>query len=108
MSNILENEEILDELMTSDFNDNLKPDQWKSYLFNFRKYYKTLYSRYKRVSDNLEIKERESLETINRMVKTTDQLKSKILDLEYDNLVNAQKRRLTFKERFTGWINNDI
>ncbi len=108
MSNILEDEEILDELMTSDFHDELKSNQWRSYIFNFRKYYKSLYSKYKRLSEDVDINERESLQKVNGLVRTIDQLKLKVHDLELDNLSLKQKRRLSLKERFTGWINNDI
>jgi hypothetical protein len=108
MSSILENEEVLDELMTSDFHEDLKPDQWRSYIMNFRKYYKLMYSKYKRLSEDVEVKDREQSMEVNMLIRTIDEMRLKVHDLEHDNLTLGQKRRLTFKERFTGWINNDI
>lgn len=99
----LKDDEILDFLMTSDFEGDYKPDELKYLLFKSRYFYRLLHGRHENIKgDNIvKIKELE------------DECKSK--DIQYENVLveNAElknqidglkNRKLTMKERFSGKI----
>lgn len=99
----LNDKEILDFLMTSDFEEDFKPEELKYFLVKYRYFYRLLYGKYKISKDDVEML------TIN-IEKT---LKDK--DIEVNNfkeltrisekaLISLRSRKLTLKERFTGKI----
>jgi len=96
MSNLSE-AEILDYLMTSDFNEGLTKEECRFLLLKFRYYYRVIFSQkdsQKWVIDtnNQQISELTSeIETINRKLK----------ELE-EKLKNEENRQLTWKERIKG------
>ena len=98
-------EKILDYLMSSDYEENLSPEDLKFLLFKFKYYYRIVSGR----TNNL-VAEREQV--INQLILSIEQkeieLKNLIqqnysIKLEYDMLIN---KKLTLKERFFGKIQN--
>jgi len=103
----LSDENILDFLMTSDLNDEYKPEELKFLILKFRYFYRILngqFDRYKDVSDydknqlNNDIK-----------LKSNHILKLESEKTELENLINSLKNKnLSFKERFKGKISWEI
>ena len=102
----LDNEEILDFLMTSDFEGDYKPDELKYLLVKWRYFYRLLNGRYELLTNekngeslklNDEISSKDN--KINFLLSENADLKNKI-----DLLSN---RDLTWKERIKGKIIKD-
>jgi hypothetical protein len=99
----LKDEEILDFLMTSEFEGDYSPDELKYLLVKWRYFYRLLHGQLERVRDDREGDARQLLSEIESLkVQLTQSLK-KTANLEDD--VNLMKmRKLTLKERLTGKI----
>ena len=99
----LKDDEIMDFLMTSEFEDAYKPEELKYLLFKWRYFYRLLHGRHELVkSDNeLEIKNlKEEKEAIEDKVQG---MQTEIANKE--NIINSlQNRKLSWKERFSGKI----
>jgi len=99
----LNDEEILDLLMTSEFENNLSPVEFKFLLKKWRYFYRLLHGRLDRTRDDLEYK-------IKTIKEESDVVKSSNYNLlvesaQKDDLINQMKnRKLTWKERWTGKI----
>ena len=99
----LSDKDILDYLMTSEFNEGLTPDEFKFLLLRFRYHYRVIYG----INQNLRVELdglKSSLgekEIITR--KEIDNLNTEIWRSEkkYNQLIN---RKLTWKERIKGKI----
>jgi hypothetical protein len=102
--NKLNDEDFLDFLMTSDFKEIYKSDDYISMLNKFRYFYKLLYNRYnlykidnekilKKLDNELKILKEELF--ITQVEKT---------DLQNVVDINLKERKLTWKERFNGKI----
>ena len=98
-------EKILDYLMSSDYEENLSPEDLKFLLFKFKYYYRIVSGR----TNNL-VAEREQV--INQLILSIEQKEIELkhliqqnnsIKLEYDMLIN---KKLTLKERFFGKIQN--
>ncbi len=99
----LTDDEILNFLMTSDFEGDFKPEELKYLLLKWRSFYRILHGRSERVKENFEseLKIQKDLLEVEK-VKFTNAL-IKIADKE--NLINSMKnRKLTLKERISGKI----
>ena len=99
----LKDEEILDFLMTSDFEEEYKPSEFKYLLLKWRNFYRILYSR----MDLNRINSEGDMRVIGEL---TDGLKNQITELQKnvanrDDIIHSMKnRKLTFKERLSGKI----
>ncbi len=99
----LKDDEILDFLMTSDFEDDYSPSELKYLLIKWRYFYRLLHgqSDQKLIQFESEIKKlKESVEQSKiDAIKYQNQIASK------QNIIDSLKNRdLTLKERFTGKI----
>lgn len=96
-----ENDEILEYLMTSDFNEELNKSELKALLIKFREFYRYMYS----VKDNRVIDRDFKIKTFKEEITF---MKEKIIKLKFEkseleNERNLLKRRkLTFMERIRG------
>mgnify|MGYP003341479366 CR=1 FL=1 len=101
----LSDKDILDYLMTSDFQEGLKPSEFQFLLKKFRYFYKISRGKNENLKTELEakskkIEEVKYLSELNNK-KAIDIKKS--IELKYNRLLN---RKLTWKERFLGKIIN--
>jgi hypothetical protein len=99
----LKDDEILDFLMTSDFEGDYKPEELKYLLNKWRYFYRLLYSRTKTSHDDISFelgKLKESIESLNNeLVKLQTENANK------QNIIDSNKnRKLSLKERITGKI----
>lgn len=105
LNNINDNE-LLNYLLTSEFDDNdLTSDILKSLLLKFKFFYRIQYSRNKILKDDLEIKIRNTDEEIAFLKKQLldSNREKELFKNELNHLINSLKhRKLTFKERWKG------
>jgi SMC interacting uncharacterized protein involved in chromosome segregation len=99
----LNDDEILDFLMTSEFEDDYSPSELKYLLVKWRYFYRLLYGNLERNklkfdSDTKELKE----EVENNKIQISN-LKSEISSKE-NTIGSLKNRRLSLKERLTGKI----
>jgi hypothetical protein len=104
--NYLSEEDILNYLMTSDFNEGLSPDEFIFLLCKFRNFYRVSYGKNENMKIELEGKKRE-LEDF-RKVKNKEVEKYLFEKIEaerkFERLEKVLKRKLSLKERFLGKI----
>lgn len=98
----LTDKEILEFLMTSDFNENLSPDETRFLLLKFRNFYRVTSSRNDLLSSDLETA-RKNLTELSNLRQTVQQLleQNKNLSEKLDTIMN---KKLSIKERFFGKI----
>jgi len=96
-----ENDEILEYLMTSDFNEELNKSELKALLIKFREFYRYMYS----VKDNKVIdrdfKIKNFEQEITFMKEEVIRLKFRKSELENERKL-LKRRKLTFMERIRG------
>jgi hypothetical protein len=99
----LKDEEILEFLMTSDFEEDYKPQELKYLLTKFRYFYRILYSANQNQKDdgNFVIKKlEEELEALKKSLLTTQKESA-----DKQNTIDLIKsKKLSLKERITGKI----
>jgi hypothetical protein len=99
----LKDDEILEFLMTSDFEGDYSPTELKYLLTKWRYFYRILNG----VSDRDVQKLEGDLQTIENQIKTKDlqigNLKNEIINKD-DIITTMKNRNLTFKERWSGKI----
>jgi hypothetical protein len=99
----LKDDEILEFLMTSDFEGDYSPTELKYLLTKWRYFYRILNGRSDRDVQKLE----GDLQTIENQIKTKDlqigNLKNEIINKD-DTITTMKNRNLTFKERWSGKI----
>jgi hypothetical protein len=99
----LSDEEILNFLMTSEFEDNYSPDELKYLLLKWRYFYRLFHGKYERLRDD-------NISDISMLKSEVQTLNNNIINLQVDvasrdNLIDSMKnRKLTWKERLTGKI----
>jgi len=99
----LNDEEILDLLMTSEFENDLSPMEFKFLLKKWRFFYRILHGRMDRVKDdsnyNIDMLkgEVEALKEQNYLVMVESAQRQDLIDI-------LKNRKLTWKERWTGKI----
>jgi hypothetical protein len=99
----LNDSEILDFLMTSDFEENYKPEEFRYLLYKFRYFYRILHGKN-------EIQNSDTDSKIKKLNEFIENQENQINILKYENsqkedLIGSMKlRKLTFKERITGKI----
>ena len=103
MLNGLRDEDILEYLMNSEFNEGLVPDEYKFLLFKFRYYYRLTKGKYERDQDFFGGKINELEEEITRLKSKISKNESEIVNLseKYNKIKN---RKLSILERFKGKI----
>jgi len=100
----LSDEEILQYLMTSDLNENFRPQEYKFLIFKFRDFYKFLHGKFQ-LSKIQTDKIIQDLESSNKAIQ--DQIADN--EVQKNIAINTlesipKQRKLTFKERITGKI----
>ena len=102
--NTLKDNDLLEYLSTSDFNETLKTEEYKYLLLRFKAFYKMMYGRQKTENSDMAFQ-------INQMLKEIDGFKERVTvaqtataTAENELLKYSKKRKLTWKERFNGEI----
>ncbi len=99
----LNDEEMLDLLMTSEFENNLSPTEFKFLLVKWRFFYRILHGRMERTKDDMNY-------AIDMLKGEVDGIKKQNYDImvesaQRQDLIHQMKnRKLTWKERWTGKI----
>jgi len=99
----LKDDEILEYLMTSDFLDNHRPDDYKYLLNKFKFFYKILYAKHQNYKIDKEANIKDIISKIDCLEKQiyNEQVKSSGLQNDIDQF---KTRKLTLNERFHGKI----
>ena len=99
----LNDDEILDLLMTSEFDGDLSPKELKYLLYKYRYFYRLLHGRLERIkTDNEGV-----IEDLNIKIGS---LNNSVTNLQIENankentIHGLENRKLTWKERWTGKI----
>lgn len=99
----LTDEEILDFLMTSEFEEDYKPEELKYLLHKFRYFYRVLNGKYDLIKTDSEFKLNKFANEVDLKNSTITQILIDKSALE-DKISSLQNRKLTFKERISGKI----
>jgi hypothetical protein len=103
----LKDDEILEFLMTSEFQDNYSPSEFRFLLFKWRSFYRLIHGVYERDKNKSESDIKKLSSDIENFKKENESLKHLISkkEKEYNRLAN---KKLSIKERLLGKIiNND-
>jgi hypothetical protein len=100
----ISDEEILEYLINSDFNDIDKIEQFKFLLFKFKYFYRILHGNLERIKGEKDVK----ISQLENKIKSLEN-KINLEMIKSSNLKNKidtsnKERRLTWKERFNGKI----
>ena len=99
----LKDDEILDFLMTSEFEDDYSPSELKYLLVKWRYFYRLLHGSSERKTIKFEGDIKDLNEDLDNANKKISNLQSEILSKE--NIISSLKNRnLSWKERITGKI----
>lgn len=101
----LNDEEILDFLMTSEFEGDYKPDELKYLLYKWRYFYRILYGKLELSKLDLEKVSEEYQSLLNSSNNEKNSLLAEVADFE-NKVHQLQQRKLTWKERIQGKIIN--
>ena len=99
----LKDDEIMDFLMTSEFENDYKPEEFKYLLYKWRYFYRLLDGKNDRLRDDSEF-------VIKKLKEESSSNESKyqrsLIDVaDRQNIIDSLKnRKLTWKERFSGKI----
>lgn len=99
----LEDIDILDFLMTSEFEDNYSPEEFKYLLNKWKYFYRLSNGRYNRIKDDSEFEINNLRENLELLKQENDLLKIDNNRLETD-IVKLIGRKLSLKERLKGKI----
>lgn len=103
MVNTLNDQEIIDYLMTSDFNEGLTPDEFKFLLFKFRNAYRVISGRNDLLKVDISGKQNE-IDTIKGIFNEELSLIKEENHTMSEKLKNIFERKLTWGERIKGKI----
>jgi hypothetical protein len=101
--NELTDKDILEFLMTSDFNENLTPEESRFLLFKFRYFYRLQHSKMDGLNNVI-------VDLEKKLEDTQQEFKSKVFDLQSEMVLVKEQRdkiinkKLTLIERLTGKI----
>jgi len=99
----LKDDEIMDFLMTSDFEDDYKPEELKYLLHKWRYFYRLLHGSSERFKSDATFEIAKLKEEVDFKGKKEQGLLIQITDKQ--NIIDSLKnRKLTFKERISGKI----
>lgn len=99
----LNDSDILDFLMTSEFEDNYSPEELKYLLTKWRYFYRLSHGKYNRLKDDTEVEIKNIKERNISLQGENDVLKIDNNRLEED-IIRLIGRKLTWKERIKGRI----
>lgn len=99
----LTDEEILDFLMTSDFEEDYKPEELKYLLVKFRYFHRVLNGKFDLLKVDTENQINNAISTIEDKNKKIEELLIKNALLS-DSIQELKGRKLTLKERISGKI----
>ena len=99
----LDDDELVEFLMTSDYEQDYKPEELKYMLLKFRNFYRVLYSKHSHIKDDKEILDKENEEQINFLTKQLKNKENDISNLE-SKIDKLKNRRLSFMERLSGKV----
>lgn len=100
----LNDEEILDFLMTSEFESDFSPEELKYLLVKFRYFYRLLFGKYESSKTEIERLSSLSNEKVSIKQEEISQLLSQIATLR-NSIELYKSKKLTLKERISGKIN---
>ena len=106
MTNKEKNRQMLEYLLTSDFNENYKKEKYISLLKQLRYFYRLLYGKMNLNKDEKDSQINKLKTRVKNLEKDKNQEKVKNAKLT-DNLNKLKNRKLTLKERLSGKINKD-
>jgi hypothetical protein len=101
----LTDEEILEFLMTSDFENEYKPEELKYLLHKWRYFYRVLYGKLDLVKTDKEFEVSSMTEEIKRLKMQITELNLEVRQKEEEIMI-SNNRKLSFKERISGKIIN--
>ena len=105
--NELNDEDMLELLMTSEYESTFSPSEFKFMLLKFRYFYRVLHSNNLRIQYMLESDIKMKQEEIDRLI--SEKTQSQINYANLKNIVDLSKnRKLSFIERLTGKIKYNI
>ena len=96
-------EEMLDFLMTSDFENNISPEEFRFLLNRWKYFYRVIYGRLERTKQDLT----HEVDTLKQQVESLEmsRMAVQVESARKDDIIDSMKnRKLTFKERWTGKI----
>ncbi len=100
----LTDEQLLEYLMSSEFIENYKPEEYKFLLHKFRYFYRILHGNHTRIKGDLEFE----LEQVNKQIDSAKKQiifeQTKSTDLQNQIDLSKKERSLTWKERLSGKI----
>lgn len=103
MINDLQEKEILDYIMTSDFTEGLTPDEFTFLLIRLRNYYRISTGKNEHLKSELDIKKKEISELKDEHSSIINKIMMEKAEVE-DKLSSISNKKLSFKERITGRI----
>lgn len=96
-------EDLLDFLMTSEFENDISPDEFRYLLNRWKYFYRVMHGRLERTKQELS-HENESLKSYLEGVES-EKLAIQVDSAKKDDMIHSLKnRKLTFKERWKGKI----
>ena len=102
----LEDDEILNFLMTSDFEDNYSPGEYKFLLSKWRYFYRLLHGK----NEKNNISNKNEIEKLNNELEIEKQKNNNLTTIINENKIKIyelKNKKLSFKERITGKIKNN-
>ena len=100
----LKDEDLLENLMTSEFNEEYRPEEYKFLLHKFRYFYRIIQGNLSRLKSQIEVETRLNFEQIQGLNKIIDQEKIKNAELQNKIDLSSKERKLTWSERWSGKI----
>jgi len=104
MINELTDEQILEYLLTSEFIENYKPEEYKFLLHKFRYFYRILHGKNTRIKSDVEFEFRNLNLEIDSLKNQLYQEQVKNAKLQDTIDLSIKERHLTWKERWDGKI----
>lgn len=99
----LTDEEILEFLMTSEFEDEYKNEEFKYLLFKWRYFYRMLHGKVELVKNEKTFEIEELKTEIERLKTINKEISTKNANQE-DEILSLKNRKLTIRERLSGKI----
>lgn len=99
----INDKEILDFLMNSEFEGDFKPSELKYFLFKWRYFYRLLHGKYETNKNEIESLKNKNNEILLKNNEHIEKLKNVILKQERI-IKNLKNRKLSIYERLTGKI----
>jgi hypothetical protein len=101
VNEFLTDKEILEYLMTSDFNEGLTQDEFKFLLLKYKGYYRVIYTKNERMKYMIEELEDKLIKSEKDIISTKDEF-TKNINILKKELEDEKNRKLTIRERILG------